>query len=298
MIKKIRKIKKTLEFKISQIISTKVKYGLITGKRIYGNLYLNVRLDTLSDEEIFYKYLNLEDKVVVELGANLGVYTIYFSTATGKGGKVYSFEPNPIIFNLLEKNIKINNCDNVKLFNFGVGESDNKLIFISKQFVFETGSFDKSIQEKLKKDKFGYKTWDINVKKLDTVKDSDIKEKVDFMKIDIEGMEMEALIGAKNLIQNDSPDIYMEIHGKDNEIKIEKLKIIADYLRELNINYNGIHLPDCINVNEIISSKVDIEFNHRNQLYTYDNYAFFFSTNNTFDLMKQYFGDKKYWRIK
>ncbi len=298
MLRLIKKIKKTLEFKTSQIKSVKIKYGLIVGKRIYGNLYVNNRLNSLSDEESFYKYLKFENKVIVELGSNLGIYTIYFSNAVGINGKVYSFEPNPIIFNLLVKNLKINNCYNVKPFNFGIGDNDEKLTFISKQFVFETGSFDKSIQEKLKKDIFGYKKWNIDTKKLDTVKDLYINEKIDFMKIDIEGMEIEALKGAKKVIINDSPDIYLEIHGKDNSEKIEKLKIVSAFLKGLNKNYNGIHLPDCINVNEIITNSMNIEYIHRSHLFTYDSYAFFFSTVNNFDLIKSYFGDKKHWRIR
>lgn len=298
MIRKIRKVKKTIEFKIAQIKSTKVKYGLIVGKKIYGNLYINSRLDTLSDEESFYKFLNLKGKVIVELGANLGVYTIYFSNAAGKNGKVYSFEPNPVVFQLLEKNIYKNCCENVRLFNFGIGESDSKLIFVSKRFVNETGSFDKSIQEKLKGDTFGYKSWDIDIKKLDFLMDIEIKDKIDFMKIDIEGMEEEALLGSKELIRNNLPEIYVEVHGLNNDIKIGKLKRIYNFLHEINNKYKGIHLPDCLYVDDIIEKNINIEYIYRNQITTYDNYAFFFSSKGDFNLIKQMFSGKKYWRIK
>lgn len=298
MINKLRKIKKTIEFKISEAKSIKVKYGLIVGKRMHGNLYMNHRLDTLSDEENFYKILNLKDKVIVELGANLGVYTLYFSEAAGKNGRVFSFEPNPIVFNLLKKNMMKNKCDNVELLNYGVGDEDSKLVFVSKRFVNETGSFDKAIQEKLKKDKFGYRSWEIEIKKLDSVKEFDSVKKIDFIKIDIEGMEMEALLGAKKLIKTGSPDLYIEIHGVDNITKIERLKNIFELLKELNADYKGIHLPDCIDVNDIIADRKNIEYNYRTKVYTYDNYAFFFSPGGDFDSIRKTFSEKKYWRIR
>jgi FkbM family methyltransferase len=64
--------------------------------------------------------------IVVDIGANIGYYTLIFANLVGKEGKVFAFEPSPDNFALLQKNIKINNYQNVKLEQIAVSNKSGK----------------------------------------------------------------------------------------------------------------------------------------------------------------------------
>ena len=53
---------------------------------------------------------------VFDVGANIGAFTIPFAKKVGENGKVFTFEPQPNVHNLLKNNVKLNNLDNVELF--------------------------------------------------------------------------------------------------------------------------------------------------------------------------------------
>ncbi len=61
---------------------------------------------------------------VVDVGANIGLYTIYLSKAVGPQGMVLAFEPDPENVKLLRENVRLNNCANVKIFPYALGNVD------------------------------------------------------------------------------------------------------------------------------------------------------------------------------
>ncbi len=64
---------------------------------------------------------------VVDVGANIGYYTLLLANKVGKTGKVYAFEPDKINFEILAKNVKENNLENVVMINAAVGKKEGKL---------------------------------------------------------------------------------------------------------------------------------------------------------------------------
>ncbi len=128
----------------------------------------------------------------VDIGANIGVYTAFLAKTVGQEGKVYAFEPSPSNFNLLKK---CNKNNNVVLIQAAVGNT--------------TGQTTLYISDKLNVDHRTYET-DEKRKKIDVssyrLDDYLRDEKVDFIKIDIQGFEYQALSGMKNILQT-NPDI-------------------------------------------------------------------------------------------
>ena len=55
--------------------------------------------------------------IILDVGANIGMYTLNAAKKVGKSGKVYSFEPDPVLFSNLKKNVIENNHSNVILVN-------------------------------------------------------------------------------------------------------------------------------------------------------------------------------------
>ena len=134
--------------------------------------------------------------VVLDIGAHIGYYTLQFANLVGPTGKVYAFEPEPKNFELLKKNVQINKHDNVVLIQKIVSDKDGIVeFFISK--------FD-SIGNKLFKSNGEHETKEYAIKIESTTLDEyfkDSKEKIDFIKMDIQGGEGKATLGMKNLLK-------------------------------------------------------------------------------------------------
>jgi FkbM family methyltransferase len=135
--------------------------------------------------------------VVVDIGANIGNHTLYFLNEL-KARKVFAFEPLPECFYVLKKNVEINDAeDRTELHQ--VGLSDKKGNGVVKRIVVENMG-GTSI-----KDNVGGGC--IEVKTLDEYDIEDVR----FMKIDVEGMELQVLRGARNTILKNKPFMLIEI---------------------------------------------------------------------------------------
>ena len=124
--------------------------------------------------------------VVLDIGAHIGYYTLQFANLVGSTGKVYAFEPEPKNFELLKKNVQINKHDNVVLIQKIVSDKVGIVeFFISK--------FDSIGNKLFKSDESGS-----SIKVGSTTLDEyfkDLKKKIDFIKMDIQGGEGKATLG-------------------------------------------------------------------------------------------------------
>ncbi len=138
------------------------------------------------------KQFALGTRSFIDVGAHHGFFTIL---AASKGMQVTAFEPDPINFRVLKRNIKLNRLDNVKAFNFGIGDKEEELTF----FGFSTGvSIEPSWGGNVSKRKFV-----VQVKKLDDILNSEGNfDRSTVMKIDVEGFEENVVSGAEEFIRN------------------------------------------------------------------------------------------------
>lgn len=208
-------------------------------KTLYGFL---MEIDPIQDnkglEKIIYytgtyeqgtlfmlKNLLTKDGVFVDVGANIGLMSIFASTVVQDSGKVFSFEPNPATFEILKKNIKLNNLSNVEAIPFGVG-SVPKSTKIYDRWDAGRGS------ATLIKPDFDTDSHDIEIVTLnDFFKDSDYS--IDVIKIDIEGYELEALKGAKEVIEKNSPILIVEISDNRENFNDAGGKEIFEFVKSI-----------------------------------------------------------------
>jgi FkbM family methyltransferase len=126
---------------------------------------------------------------VVDIGANIGFSTILLSNLVGNKGKVYSFEPDKTNFHFLKRNTK--NRKNVSLQNLAVGNKDGSTnLYLSKNFNVNHRCYDAGENNIVKK-----------VKCVTLDKFFGTKKRIDLIKIDIEGFDYYATLGARNLIK-------------------------------------------------------------------------------------------------
>ena len=151
------------------------------------------------------------NKNVLDIGANIGVHSVVFSNYA-INAKVYSFEPQPVVFELLQKNLRMNICSNVEAFNFGASDKETTFYMNAHYDSPENHGAFRICNE-------GNIT--IQCKTIDSL---DIQN-VGFIKIDVEGHELKALKGMKQLILKNKPKMMIEIH-EDDPTKNEVLDLI------------------------------------------------------------------------
>lgn len=146
--------------------------------------------------------------VVMDLGGNLGIVSVYLSRLTGDKGRVFVFEPDERNFNYLSQNLVLNRAENVTPVKKGVWNRNGTLEFFSGGNY--TSSFHKT--DYIQKEKNRYSVKKVTVVKLDdAIRDLKIK-KLDLLKIDIEGSEIQALEGGEKSIRKFKPEIIVETH--------------------------------------------------------------------------------------
>jgi len=140
--------------------------------------------------------------VVVDAGAGIGIFTVKAALQVGKSGFVYGFEPEPENFKLLRLNTS--NLKNVKIFQKALWSScgTKKLVIHAANWGGHT-----FYPEYLRPD-HRLKTLNVETITLDEA----VKHDVSFLKIDVEGAELEVLKGAKSTLEKSKPFIAVELH--------------------------------------------------------------------------------------
>ena len=100
----------------------------IIGQRRCGNVRIPcIGLLRTGDNQNFKESLK-EGMTVVDIGTNIGYYTIIAGKKVGQKGKVFGYEPNLGSFNLLQQNIQINNFNNITTVNIALSDKPGKRI--------------------------------------------------------------------------------------------------------------------------------------------------------------------------
>ena len=142
--------------------------------------------------------------VVVDIGANVGYFTLLSAEQVGPGGTVYAFEPEPDNYALLKKNIELNSYSNIRAIESAVSDECGSIqLFLSSM---DNGSH--SIYDAAARGVAGIKT--VNTTTLDAFLEGKGWPKVDLVKIDVEGAENKVLDGMK-LFCEKSPEFNLII---------------------------------------------------------------------------------------
>jgi len=143
---------------------------------------------------------------VLDIGANIGVHTLHLAKLVGETGRVLAFEPNPVASEELHRNIALNQVKNVTMLKVALWERDG-----DKTFHFpENGMEAMGGLLNTSRFKVAYEA-KVETARLDTILARLDVQKVDFVKIDVEGAELPVLKGADSLFSADScPPILYE----------------------------------------------------------------------------------------
>jgi len=185
--------------------------------------------------------------VTIDCGANIGVHTIEWAKLMYGWGEVLAFEAQERIFYALAGNITLNNCFNARAIWAAVGEEDGS-IQVPMPDYFAPSSFGsleirQTEQTEFIGQKIDYSNDKTQATQLMAIDSLGLK-RLDFIKIDIEGMEMEALKGAKNSISTLKPQLLIEKIKSNEQQILDFVKNLGYKTFQLGINLLAIHESD------------------------------------------------------
>ncbi len=152
---------------------------------------------------------------VLDVGANIGSHTLAFSKTVGPNGQVFAFEPQDKIFDILNKNIQLNQITNVQLFQLPVGAILGQKVDIPKftydeQFNFGGASL---------KDRFYKEYYQLPTATIDSL----YLNECHLIKADVEGFESEVVQGALETVKKHRPFLYLENNRPEQLTNIQMM---------------------------------------------------------------------------
>lgn len=199
--------------------------------------------------QIFEKFVS-EGDVVLDIGANVGAFTVVLGRLVGKKGVVHAFEPMPALHNLVVANAVLNGLGNVRAHNAFAGEKSSiKMLEVVNANVLYDDTPSVWASRLRWPINFGSLSWrdeDLQPLKgtyaIDHASTLSVDElrlyRCDFMKIDVEGAELDVLSGAAKTIKTYLPAIYLEDDRGE-----EKSASITAVLKELKYVCHSHQVP-------------------------------------------------------
>ena len=188
---------------------------------------------------------------VYDVGANIGTHSLAFAKTYADKITVHAFEAQRQIFNMLCGTIALNGLRNVVCHHFAVSDGSQTRIEIPIPAYDRANNF--GALELMQPQRSDMQDMAIDFyESIETITLDSLNHDVDFIKIDIEGMEDKAFRGALGLLQRSRPICFIEIHKTDHRFIFELFKSL-DYIGFLKRNLDLIAIPKehMIQVNDL-----------------------------------------------
>ncbi len=212
----IKRFRKNYAMRLISNVSLKNK----DGRYFCGdNIFAAWCCSTLGEENVSSNIV-LNSGVFVDVGANVGKYTVKLGNQLKNKGTVIAVEPEPVNFKALQKNVKLNNLENVFLENVACSDSNGFAEF----YIDVMGNYG-GAHSLIKKTKNKIK---VKTRRLDHIIDKLKMENIDLIKIDVEGAEANVLKGASNVLKKYHPKIIFESWNK------KQLETVKNVLKPFN----------------------------------------------------------------
>jgi FkbM family methyltransferase len=183
----------------------------------------------------------------IDGGANIGVHTIEWARHMHGWGRVLSFEAQEIVYYALAGNIVINNCLNARAKLAALGEHRGELIIPQPDYFARASFGSLELRQQENTEYIGQRiSYDpssgvavpmVSIDSLDL-------ERADLIKLDVEGMEVEVLRGARKTLQNLKPILSIEIIKSDQAVIKELLDDLGYRYFPAGLNLIAAHTED------------------------------------------------------
>jgi len=181
-------------------IKMKIDIYSYMGGSLYWSGYHHI------NESLYLKKILNSNMNFIDIGANQGEFSV-LACSIIKNGKVISFEPVNELNNLLTENIELNNFKNIEINNFGLSDNEGLLPIYNSS---SSTNNNEGLSSLYKSDSRSNFVQNVQLKKFDDIYFEKL-DRLDFIKIDIEGAELYALKGMVKSIKKFKPIILIEV---------------------------------------------------------------------------------------
>lgn len=192
------------------------RFGLSAGAKFIRGTYGG-------DEAGHFQQLIATGDVVFDIGAHVGYYTLLAAQAAGPQGRVFAFEPLPLNLDFLHRHIRANRIENVAVLEIGIAASTGPRGFESGDGTGKghLGAGEGGLQ--------------VETARLDDLYARGRIPCPDCIKMDIEGLEVEALEGAEKLLAECRPKLLLSLHGEairqECEALLQRHGYVFEYIK-------------------------------------------------------------------
>jgi FkbM family methyltransferase len=245
------------------MIVNRFDYHMVDAERGYGvgfQILETAEFDR-SEVEMALQLINLRRRhhgdgvVAIDCGANIGVHTVEWALAMTGWGSVLAVEAQERVYYALAGNIAINNCFNAFALHAAVSSEPGTMTIPNPNYLVPSsfGSLElrQSAGNEFIGQKIDYTANTVVIRKL-TLDEINLP-RVDFIKIDIEGMELEALEGARQTIDRSQPIMLLERIKTDSKQLTTWLETRGYNVAQAGINLVAVHKSD--------KTMADVKFN-------------------------------------
>jgi FkbM family methyltransferase len=245
------------------MIVNRFDYHMVDATRGYGVGFqiLETAEFDLSEVGMAIQLLTLRRKhhgdgvVAIDCGANIGVHTIEWAVAMTGWGSVLAVEAQERVYYALAGNIAINNCFNAFAIHAAVSSEPGTMTIPNPNYLVPSSFGSLELRQGAGNEfigqKIDYTANTVVIRKM-TLDEVNL-QRVDFIKIDIEGMELEALEGARQTIDRSHPIMLLERIKADNAQLTSWLETHGYKVAQAGINLVAVHSDD--------KTLADIKFN-------------------------------------
>lgn len=179
---------------------------------------------------------SIPNPIMFDIGANIGTITTMIANVL-RNVEIYCFEPQPDVFKILCGNLAINNLHNCNAFNIGLGNENKTIQFEEPDYTVPNDFGIFSLFESKIQTTGNLRFIDLYC--IDTFTSKHQIKKIDLLKIDAEGMDMEVLQGGQHTIDEFNPYILIEYSDNKRSIKLDLEKYLGSnryYFTEIGNN--------------------------------------------------------------
>ncbi len=195
------------------------------------------------------------DMVFFDIGANQGEYSL-FAAKRLTSGRVVAFEPVAKFYKLLERNIELNHFKNIQANQLGLSAEPGLLpVFMDSK---EAGGTNEGLASLFKSSERSQQVEEIRLETLDAMVEQLAIDRLDFMKIDVEGAELKVLHGGVNTLRQFRPQVMMEVsdvtckaagYAKEDIVQFfQALNYRAFVIKKDGVLAEAVQLPEFSNV--------------------------------------------------
>jgi FkbM family methyltransferase len=207
-----------------------IRHGLSAGMKRRGGLGFLPWGPVETAETRFLRGLDLAGRVVYDIGAFEGVLTMFFSR-TAK--QVVAWEPNPQSRARLQTNLRLNQIANVTVRDVGLSCNTGQATLVYDRLMPGAASAGEAVASQIREQAPTIVEIGMRVVQLDDDIRSNGLPPPDFIKIDVEGMELAVIRGAERTLRTHQPALYIELHGAEDADKRRNAQEVASALWDL-----------------------------------------------------------------